>query len=74
MKNHQNFKCVMSSEHFAIDSSTLRERIEAMPEDSVLFRSDFPEYHSEFVGCTLVELTKEGVLVKLLRAYMQNQE
>lgn len=55
----------MSSEHFAIDSSTLRERIEAMPEDSVLFRSDFPEYHSEFVGCTLVELTKEGVLVKL---------
>ena len=35
----------MSSEHFAIDSSTLRERIEAMPEDSVLFRSDFPEYH-----------------------------
>ena len=45
LKNHQNFKCVMSSEHFAIDSSTLRERIEAMPEDSVLFRSDFPEYH-----------------------------
>lgn len=47
------------------DDETLRERIEAMPEDSVLFRSDFPEYHSEFVGGTLAELVKEGVLVKL---------
>jgi len=44
---------------------TLRERIEALPEDSVLFRSDFPEYHSEFVGGTLAELTQEGLLVKL---------
>ncbi|MBQ9440109.1 MAG: hypothetical protein IJU35_05940 [Paludibacteraceae bacterium] len=47
------------------DSVTLRNRIEAMPEDSVLFRSDFPEYHSEFVGGTLAELTNEGILVKL---------
>lgn len=46
-------------------SITLRERIEALPEDSVLFRSDFPEYHSEFVGGTLAELTQEGLLVKL---------
>ena len=44
---------------------TLRERIEALPEDSVLFRSGFPEYHSEFVGGTLAELTQEGFLVKL---------
>ena len=44
---------------------TLRERIEALSNDSVLFRSDFPEYHSEFVGDTLATLTKEGVLVKL---------
>ena len=44
---------------------TLRERIEALPEDSVLFRSDFPEYHSEFVGGTLAELTQEGMLLKL---------
>lgn len=36
-----------------------------MPDDSVLFRSDFPEYHSEFVGSVLAELTNEGVLVKL---------
>ena len=45
---------------------TLRERIEALPNDSVLFRSDFPEYHSEFVGDTLATLTKEGVLVKFM--------
>ncbi len=55
----------MSNEHSIKDGETLRKRIEAMPEDIVLFRSDFPEYHSEFVGETLAELTKEGVLVKL---------
>ena len=55
----------MSNEHSIKDGETLRKRIEAMPEDSVLFRSDLPEYHSEFVGETLAELTKEGVLVKL---------
>lgn len=52
----------MDAEHSNI---TLRERIEALPEDTVLFRSDFPEYHSEFVGGTLAELTQEGLLVKL---------
>ena len=52
----------MNTEHPNI---TLRKRIEALPEDSVLFRSDFPEYHSEFVGETLAELTHEGLLVKL---------
>lgn len=55
----------MSNEHSIKDGETLRKRIEAMPEDSVLFRSDFPGYHSEFVGETLTELTNEGVLVKL---------
>ena len=55
----------MSNEHSIKDGETLRKRIEAMPEDSVLFRSDFPEYHSEFVGETLAELTNEGILVKL---------
>ena len=55
----------MSNGHSIIDTETLRSRIEAMPEDSVLFRSDFPEYHSEFVGGTLAELTREGLLVKL---------
>ena len=52
----------MDAEHSNI---TLRERIEALPEDTVLFRSDFPAYHSEFVGGTLAELTQEGLLVKL---------
>lgn len=55
----------MRNGHSKIDTDTLRSRIEAMPEDSVLFRSDFPEYHSEFVGGTLAELTSEGLLVKL---------
>ncbi|MBQ0112083.1 MAG: hypothetical protein KBT03_03045 [Bacteroidales bacterium] len=47
------------------ESCGLKDRIMAMPDDSVLFRSDFPEYHLEFVGSVLAELTKEGVLVKL---------
>ncbi|MBO7628649.1 MAG: hypothetical protein J6S87_01720 [Bacteroidales bacterium] len=52
-------------EHSEHKGVSLRERIEALPEDSVLFRSDFPEFHPEFVGETLTELTREGVLVKL---------
>lgn len=51
-------------EHKA-ESCNLKDRILAMPDDSVLFRSDFPEYHAEFVGSILAELTKEGVLVRL---------
>ena len=38
----------------SIDSTTLKQRIEAMPEDCILFRSDFPEYHTEFVGSILI--------------------
>ena len=65
LKNYQNFKGAMNSEHSIKDGETLRKRIEIMPKDSVLFRSDFPEYHPEFVGETLAELTSEGILVKL---------
>lgn len=50
---------------YSKDSTTLRERIEVMPEDSILFRSDFPEYHTEFVGSILSELTAGGMLVKI---------
>ena len=50
---------------YSIDGITLRQRIEAMPEDCILFRSDFPEYHTEFVGSILSELTSEGTLVKI---------
>ena len=52
LKNHQNFKG-LTINGYSIDSNTLRQRIEALPEDSILFRSDFPEYHAEFVGSTL---------------------
>ena len=50
---------------YSIDGITLRQSIEAMPEDCILFRSDFPEYHTEFVGSVLSELTTEGLLVKI---------
>ncbi|MBO7652231.1 MAG: hypothetical protein J6S84_05930 [Bacteroidales bacterium] len=55
----------MLGEYSIKNGDTLRQRIEALPEDSVLFRTDFPEYHSEFVGGTLAELTNDGILVKL---------
>ena len=55
----------MGNENSIKEGKTLRKRIESMLEDSVLFRSDFPEYHSEFVGETLAQLTDEGVLVRL---------
>ena len=63
-KNHQNFKGSMANE-YTMDGLTLRQRVEAMPEDSILFRSDFPEYHTEFVGSVLSELTAEEILVKI---------
>ena len=50
---------------YSVASATLRQRIEAVPDDSILFRSDFPEYHTEFVGSILSELTTKGLLVKI---------
>lgn len=55
----------MNKEGYIEESRTLKSRIKALPDDSVLFRSDYPEYHSEFVGSTLVELTESGVLFKM---------
>ena len=55
----------MITNEYSVDGITLRQRIEAMPEDCILFRSDFPEYHTEFVGSVLSELTTEGILVKI---------
>ncbi len=55
----------MKKKYPILETKTLRERIETMPEDSVLFRSDFPEYHSEYVGGTLAGLTNDGILVKI---------
>jgi len=65
LKNLQNFKGRMSKESYIEESKTLKSRIKALPVDSVLFRSDYPEYHSEFVGSTLAELTESGVLFKM---------
>lgn len=55
----------MEARHSDLNGITLRQRIETMPEDSVLFRSDFPDYHSEFVGSILSDLSNAGILVKL---------
>ena len=55
----------MNKEGYIEESRTLKSRIKALPDDSVLFRSDYPEYHSEFVGSTLAELTESGVLFKM---------
>ena len=65
LKNKQNFKGAMNTKEPIFGTTTLKDRILAMPEDSILFRSDFPEYHSEFVGCTLNDLTHTGILTKL---------
>ena len=65
LKNLQNFKGRMNEESYIEESKTLKSRIKALPDDSVLFRSDYPEYHSEFVGSTLGELTESGVLFKM---------
>ncbi len=55
----------MNKESYIEESKTLKSRIKALPVDSVLFRSDYPEYHSEFVGSTLAELTESGALFKM---------
>lgn len=55
----------MEEKHSTGKNITLKAQVEALPEDSVLFRSDFPEYHSEFVGSILAELTSNGLLVKI---------
>ncbi len=47
------------------NNNTLKQRIESLPEDTILFRSDFPEYHNEFVGSVLSELVKQEILVKI---------
>ena len=55
----------MNKQSYIEESKTLKSRIKALRVDSVLFRSDYPEYHSEFVGSTLAELTESGVLFKM---------
>ena len=47
------------------DDKTLREKILSSKDDSIFFRSDFPEYHTESVAIDeiatgLAELRKQG--------------
>ena len=44
-ENHSNFEGGREYEG-SIDGTTLKQRIKAMPEDSMLLRSDLPEYHT----------------------------
>ena len=55
----------MSRENAIKENKTLKDKITSLPDGSILFRSDYPEYHSEFVGSTLAELTNEGILSKI---------
>lgn len=65
----------MNKESYIEESKTLKSRIKALPVDSVLFRSDYPEYHSEFVGSTLAELSESGVLFKMAQGiYVKPQK
>jgi len=55
----------MSRENAIKENITLKDKITSLPDNSILFRSDYPEYHSEFVGSTLAELTDDGILSKI---------
>ena len=55
----------MSREDAIKENITLKDKISSLPDGSILFRSDYPEYHSEFVGSTLAELTDDGILSKI---------
>ena len=55
----------MSREDTIKENITLKDKIASLPDGSIPFRSDYPEYHSEFVGSTLAELTDDGILSKI---------
>ena len=43
----------------------LRNKILSFEDNTVLFRNDFPQYHTESVGRVLSEMTNEGLLLRL---------
>jgi len=47
------------------DEQTIKEKILAAEDDSIFFRSDFPEHHPESVGRVLSQLTDENLLVRI---------
>lgn len=48
-----------------MDEKSLKVQILEAEDNSLFFRSDFPQYHVESVGRVLSALTEEGVLVRL---------
>lgn len=48
-----------------MDEKSLKDYIIDAEDNSLFFRSDFPQYHVESVGRVLSALTEEGVLVRL---------
>lgn len=48
-----------------MEGKTLKQHIMDAEENTIFFRSDFPQYHTESVGRVLSDLTDEGVLIRL---------
>lgn len=44
---------------------SLQKQIERKHAGAVLFRQDFPEYHTEYVGATLSDMAETGTLLRL---------
>lgn len=48
-----------------MNEQTLRQQILSSENDTIFFRSDFPQYHPESVGRVLADLTNKGELVRI---------
>jgi len=48
-----------------VQDRSLRDIISSLPEGSIIFRTDYPQYHSEFVGNILSAMVEENTLIKL---------
>jgi len=48
-----------------LQERSLKTILRNLPQDSIIFRTDYPQYHSEFVGNTLSSMVSEGSFVKL---------
>lgn len=48
-----------------VESKPLKRIIEDVPEGTVIFRTDYPQYHAEFVGNVLSQLVEDGILIRL---------
>jgi len=48
-----------------VQDRSLKDIISNLPEGSIVFRTDFPQYHSEFVGNVLAAMVDENNLTKI---------